>query len=562
MSTELLSVKNLSVSFGSVQAVRDLSFSIEAGTCLGIVGESGSGKSVSSLAIMRLLDKRAKVNGEILFKDCNLLLEKERSMRSFRGNKIAMVFQEPMTSLNPVLTCGFQVAEAIRLHQNLSKELARKKAIELFLEVELPRPDSIFDSYPHQLSGGQRQRVMIAMAISCNPELLIADEPTTALDVTVQKSVVNLLRGLMKSRQMGLLFISHDLALVAELADNVLVMYKGDVVEQGSAKEVLEQPQQAYTKGLVACRPSIAQPKKRLLTVQEVLEGKTIDESYRINEQERKKRQEEIYDAAPILDLKGVSVDFPIKTGGLFAKTQAWVHALDNIDLSIYKGESLGIVGESGSGKTTLGRSILRLQSISAGSIFYGSNEISRYSERQMRPLRKALQIIFQDPYSSLNPKMRIGDAILEPMQVYSLHKNGKGRKERVLYLLDKVGLGADFFGRYPHELSGGQRQRVCIARALALEPEFIVCDESVSALDVSVQAQVLNLLADLKEEFQLTYLFITHDLSVVSHFCDRVVVMQKGKIVEQALISELIKAPQESYTKALLAAVPEIGVS
>ncbi len=556
---ELLNVQNLSIRFGNKQVLSNVSFAIGKGEVMGLVGESGSGKSITSLAIMRLLDeKSATVTGSILYNDKDLLLLPQQEMQRYRGTQIAMIFQEPMTSLNPVYTCGHQVAEGLIVHHKLSKQAARKRSIELFEEVQLPRANQLFDAYPHQLSGGQRQRIMIAMALACNPQLLIADEPTTALDVTVQQSIIELLQTIIANRGMSLLFISHDLGLVASIADNVAVMHKGEIVEMGTADAVFHHPQQAYTKGLVASRPNVKQHLRRLPTIAHFLETAAPLINNTITQQDVVARHAKLYAQEPLVQVNKLTTQF-ITSKNFIGKPTAFVNAVNEVSLAIYPGETVGLVGESGCGKTTLGRSILQLIPPNTGSVLFNGTELTTLSSAEMRSIRKQIQIIFQDPYSSLNPRMRIGEAITEPMWVHSLGKNDAQRKEKAIYLLEKVGLLPEHYQRYPHEFSGGQRQRVCIARALALEPQFIICDESVSALDVSVQAQVLNLLADLRDEMGLTYLFISHDLAVIKHFCDRILVMQKGKIVEEGYPEELFTQPKEKYTADLIAAIPQL---
>ncbi|MBC6111956.1 ABC transporter ATP-binding protein [Pedobacter fastidiosus] len=566
----MLNVEDLSIDFYNqdektwFKAVKKISFNVKKGTVLGIVGESGSGKSVTSFSIMRLHDERsAKITGDIDFEDISLLNLSSNEIRQFRGNQISMIFQEPMTSLNPVFTCGYQVAEAIILHQKVSKAEAKKQTIALFNEVQLPRPEKIFESYPHQISGGQKQRVMIAMALSCNPKLLIADEPTTALDVTVQKTILQLLLKLKEERNMAMIFISHDLGVVNEIADEVAVMYKGEIVEQGSAKSIFENPQHPYTKGLLACRPSPALQLKKLPVVADFLTGKIDDASAhlqasnQLTEAEIALRRKQLYEQKPLLQIKNLCKWYPINNG-FFGKTTEYVKAVDQLNFEVFPGETLGLVGESGCGKTTLGRTILRLIEPTSGSIIFNGQDITNIGKAELRKLRKDIQIIFQDPYASLNPKLSIGQSILEPLQVHNLFFNNEaGRKQRVLELLEKVGLKEEHFNRYPHEFSGGQRQRVVIARALALEPKFIICDESVSALDVSVQAQVLNLIKDLQREFGLTYIFISHDLAVVKHISDRILVMNKGKIEEEGFSEQIFYAPKADYTKKLIEAIP-----
>jgi peptide/nickel transport system ATP-binding protein len=577
----LLEVKNLVTEFRTedqiVKAVNNISFSLHKGETIGIVGESGSGKSVTSLSVMRLIPNPPGriASGEIIFHsktkgvvDLTKLSEKE--MRAFRGNEIAMIFQEPMTSLNPVFTCGDQVMEAIMLHQKVSKKEAKEKTIELFKEVQLPRPDKIFDTYPHQISGGQKQRVMIAMAMSCNPSLLIADEPTTALDVTVQKTILELMQKLQHEHEMGLMFITHDLGVIAELADKVVVMYKGKIVEQGNVMDIFSNPQHPYTKGLLACRPPLNKRLHVLPTVSDFMrveDDGTVTESEKsvqevinnlvITSQEREQHLKEIYKNQPILQVKNVKTYFPISKG-VFGKSKEFVKAVDDVSFDVYPGETLGLVGESGCGKTTLGRTILRLIEPTAGEIIYNGKNIAELSAKELREIRKHMQIIFQDPYSSLNPRITIGEAIMEPMKVHGILSNDDERKERVIELLNRVNMPSEHFYRYPHEFSGGQRQRICIARALALNPQFIICDESVSALDVSVQAQVLNLLNELKKEFKFTYIFISHDLSVVKFMSDRMVVMNKGKIEEMGYADDIYANPQTEYTRNLINAIPK----
>ena len=577
----LLQVKNLVTEFKSdgelIKAVNDISFTLHKGETIGIVGESGSGKSVTSLSIMQLIpNPPGRVSGgEILYhskKDGikNLRSLPSKQMRSYRGNEIAMIFQEPMTSLNPVYSCGEQVIEAILLHQKISKKDAKLKTLSLFEQVQLPDPARIFDSYPHQISGGQKQRVMIAMAMSCSPRILIADEPTTALDVTVQKTILDLMLQLQKEQDMGIMFITHDLGVIAELADKVMVMYKGKVVEQGPVLEIFSNPKHPYTKSLLACRPPLDKRIKCLPVSSDFMKtdeegnmieiAKTVSEAINsviITRENRFIEHRELYSRSKILELQNIKTYFP-KNKSFFGKATEWVKAVDDVSLDVYEGETLGLVGESGCGKTTLGRTILRLNEPTSGKIFFERKDLLRLQPEDMRHLRKDMQIIFQDPYSSLNPRITIGEAIMEPMQVHNILGNNKQRKEKVYELLKKVGLEEKQFNRYPHEFSGGQRQRVCIARALALNPKFIICDESVSALDVSVQAQVLNLLNDLKREFKFTYIFISHDLSVVKFMSDRMAVMNSGKIVELGDADLIYMKPQTEYTKNLINAIPK----
>jgi peptide/nickel transport system ATP-binding protein len=577
MHTSILSVQNLAVQFtteeGIYDAVKGISFEIPRGKIVGIVGESGSGKSVTSLAIMRLLAaQNTSVKGSILFhtptETIDILGIPDSQMTGIRGNKIAMIFQEPMTSLNPVHTCGAQVTEAIQRHQGLAKTEAKQKTIELFTEVQLPNPAQLYDRYPHEISGGQKQRVLIAMALSCDPALLIADEPTTALDVTVQKNIIELLKRIRDERNMSMIFISHDLGVISEIADEVMVMYRGNILEHKSVSAIFKQPENPYTVGLLACKPNMNLQLKRLPTVADFINHqdekkslatqnlKEIIATYAISNEDIKKRRDLIYSQTPILSVQNLAKWYPIKKG-IFAKAKNFFKAVDEVSFEIYPGETLGLVGESGCGKTTLGRCLLRLIEPTSGDINYQNIALTSLSAKKLRSLRRELQIVFQDPYSALNPRFTIGDAIMEPMQVHGIHANNEERKNKTIELLEQVGLSADFFNRYPHEFSGGQRQRICIARALALQPKVIICDESVSALDVSVQAQVLNLLSDLQEKFQLSYLFISHDLSVVKHFSDRMLVMNAGKIVESGFPEEIYHHPQQAYTQKLIDAIP-----
>ncbi|MCX8080180.1 MAG: ABC transporter ATP-binding protein [Bacteroidia bacterium] len=561
------------------RATENVDFKLYEGETLGIVGESGSGKSVSSLSVMGLIPipPGRITSGKILYYSrsgvqMDLTKISENWYRKIRGDEISMIFQEPMTSLNPVMKCGNQVVESLRIHKNITYQEAKKITLDLFEQVQLPEPEITFNKYPHQLSGGQKQRVMIAMAISCNPRILIADEPTTALDVTVQKTILELLKSLQKTYRMGIIFISHDLGVISELADRVVVMYKGNVVETGHVWDIFNRPRHPYTKSLIACRPPLDKYLRKLPVVSDFMnlsETRQTDpekEDFKIifqNEEnvitpeERKKELQKLISGERILEVKNLVVKFP-RTKTILGKVTSWITAVDDVSFDVYEGETLGLVGESGCGKTTLGRAILRLVEASSGDILYRKGNILKMTETEFRPLRKKIQIIFQDPYSSLNPRLMIGDALVEPMKVHQIGRNYAERKDYVMNLLKKVGLLEEHFYRYPHEFSGGQRQRICIARALVLNPEFLICDESVSALDVSVQAQVLNLLNDLKKEFKLTIIFISHDLGVVKFMSNRMVVMNKGRIEEMGDADEIYNKPKTEYTRKLIDAIPK----
>ena len=549
---------------GIVKAVDDIKFILKRGETLGIVGESGSGKSVTALSIMRLLDLSYGqiVKGSVVFSKedhpCDLLQISEPEIRDIRGKEIAMIFQDPMTSLNPVISCGIQVSEVMKTHLGISEEAARKKTIEIFDEVNLPRTKEVYKSYPHQLSGGQRQRVMIAMAMSCSPKILIADEPTTALDVTVQKAILDLMKELQDRYGMSILFITHDLPLIKGFAHRLVVMLKGKIVEEGSAEILFSDPKHPYTKGLLNCRPPIGSRVKSLLTVESFL-GQDQEKFTEVEtEKERKIRHNKLYAQHPILEIRNLETSFKTKPAVSFMSgKKSVIRAVDDISFSVYPGETLGIVGESGCGKTTLGRTILRLIQHNSGKIIFNGQEIQGLSGKQLRRIRNELQIVFQDPYSSLNPRMMIGDALTEPIKIRKKKNQLHPPEVRAKELLTKVGLEEDMFYRYPHEFSGGQRQRICIARALASDPKMIVCDESVSALDVSVQAHILNLLNELKKEFGFTYLFISHDLSVVRYMSDRVMVMKGGKIEEFGDADAVYQNPRSTYTKKLIGAIP-----
>ncbi|MDF0554487.1 ABC transporter ATP-binding protein [Kamptonema sp. UHCC 0994] len=637
MSDTVLDVRDLRVQFQSagagespvlVNAVDGISFEVKRGQTLGIVGESGSGKSVTALAVMGLVpSSSAATTGEIWFSSAksdgkqavtstpvNLVQLLPRDRQQYRGSQISIIFQEPMSSLNPVYTIGFQLTEAICLHKNVSEVEARREAASLLQEVKLLPSDAelrqkclaesqegskfadndrdlmqlvnrqkqaMLDRYPHELSGGQIQRVMIAMAISCNPTLLIADEPTTALDVTVQATILALLRELRDQRGMAMMFITHDLGVIAEIADSVAVMYRGKIVEYGGIEQIYTNPQHPYTKGLLACRPNPEQQTLRLPTISDFMEV-TISASGELLIKEKVGKVEEylkseekvnLKQSNPLLSVKNLRVGFPVS--GMFGETKRLFMAVNDVSFDVQPGETLGFVGESGCGKSTLARALLQLIPLTSGQVFFEGEEITppnqanskwqwalnyrqnRQYAQKLQWLRRDLQIIFQDPFSSLNPRINIGDAVMEPMMIHGAGKSIKERRDRTAYLLERVGLNPDFMRRYPHEFSGGQRQRVCIARALALNPKFIICDESVSALDVSVQAQVLNLLKELQGEFGLTYIFISHDLSVVKFMSDRIMVMNRGKIEEIGLAEQIYRQPQQAYTRQLIASIP-----
>jgi|TARA_B110000879_G_scaffold128078_1_gene168719 peptide/nickel transport system ATP-binding protein len=553
----LLSVNQLTVKFRSNnqenEVVKKISFQLKKNKILAIVGESGSGKSVTSLAISGLLPESSILEGEVYFNGKNLLEISDNDFQKIRGKKIGMIFQEPMSSLNPTLTCGNQVAEVLNHHTDLNSKEIHKEVISLFEKVKLPIPARIFNSYPHQISGGQKQRVMIAIAIACKPVLLIADEPTTALDVTVQREIILLLKELQEQNNMSILFISHDLPLVSEIADDVIVIYKGEIIEKGKTIDVFQNPQKEYTKGLINSKPSLGERLKRLPTVDDFIKQEVATEVY--TKSDRQQFHEQIYASKPLLEIVELKKYFETKYR--FYKKPP-IKAVDNVSFKLYERETLGLVGESGCGKTTLGRAILHLEKITSGQLFYKGKDITSLSKLELRSLRKEIQIIFQDPFSSLNPRISIGNSILEPMIVHGILSSFKERKLYVLDLLKKVGLEEDHFNRYPHEFSGGQRQRIGIARAIALQPKLIICDESVSALDVSVQAQVLNLLNELKISFNFSYIFISHDLSVVKYMSDQLVVMNQGKIEEIGDADAIYNNPKTSYTKNLINAIPK----
>ena len=558
----MLSITDLTISFKRGEskkfAVKNLSLTLKKGESLGIVGESGSGKSVTSLAVMQLLPPQAVVeSGKIEFDGKDLLKLSFDEIRKIRGKRISMIFQEPMTALNPVIKCGKQVAEIIKIHTSLNNEEVKNKVIELFEKVKLPRPVKLYHSYPHQLSGGQKQRVMIAMALANKPDIIIADEPTTALDVTVQKEILLLLKELQKDYGMSLIFITHDLGVVAEITDNIAVMYKGEIVEQGTVKDIFTNPAHPYTKGLIACRPPLSGRPVKLPVVDDFLEGGKTDFAVE-TEESKKLRHKKIYSQDVLLKTENLITRYPLKKN-LLGKPVKWLNAVNNVSFEVFPGETLGLVGESGCGKSTLGRSLLRLVEPYSGRIFYKETDLLKLKAKELKKYRKKLNIVFQDPYSSLNPRLNIGSAVTEPMKVHGIYANDNERKKKAMELLERVGLTADVFYRYPHEFSGGQRQRIVIARALALQPEFLICDEAVSALDVSVQAKVLNLLNELKKEFGFTYIFISHDLSVVRYMSDRIMVMKEGEIVEFGDADEIFEHPENEYTKLLLESIPGI---
>jgi peptide/nickel transport system ATP-binding protein len=556
----ILSVKDLRVSFhvGSelFHAVNKVNFELKAGKTLAVVGESGSGKSMTAMALMGLLPKDAKIQGNIGFYSADdyheLTATSDSKWQQLRGRAMGMVFQEPMSSLNPVMKIGRQLSEAISTHQNISRQEAKAQAIDWLTKVQLPNPGKIYDRYPHQLSGGQKQRVMIAIAMCNNPVLLLADEPTTALDVTVQREVLQLMHQLQKEHGTAMIFITHDLALAAEMADDVLVMYKGEVMEQGAANDVLHHPIHPYTKALVACRPAAQEKGKRLPVISDFLDS---EERIVNSEQRTENSEERIVNSEVLLEVNNLRVWFTEHSNWM-GKPTAYFKAVDDVSFTLHKGEVLGLVGESGCGKSTISRSLVGLLPVREGQIIFDGKDLATLPQSEWRNVRRQIQMVFQDPFSSLNPRINIGDMLMEPLQVHGIVPHSELRKE-AKRLLDLVQLPVDSLKRYPHQFSGGQRQRLVIARALAMRPQLLICDESVSALDVSVQAQILNLLRDLQQEFQLTYLFISHDLSVVHYISDRVMVMQAGKIVEAGEAGQVLKHPASEYTKKLVTAIP-----
>lgn len=556
----LIEIQDLQISFRNQESwktiIKNSSFSLYENEILGIVGESGSGKSVTSLALMGLLPNEiSRIDqGKIIFQGKDLTQIDETSFRKMRGKEISMIFQEPMSSLNPSIICGEQVAEILRLHTSLSEKEIKQEVLSLFEKVKLPNPTELYQKYPHQISGGQKQRVMISMAIACQPKVLIADEPTTALDVTVQKEIIKLLKELQHENQMSILFISHDLSLISEISDRVLVMYQGDIIEQGKTADIFHHPKETYTKALIASRPSLDVRLKRLPTIQNFLNNEVLTEN--ISKEERVIQHQKMYDQPPLLQVKNVEKEYVINSG-LFQKNKTF-KAVNNVSIDVYEGETLGLVGESGCGKSTLGNAILLLDPPTKGHIFYKGKDITQLKKSEIKELRKEIQIIFQDPFASLNPKKTVLQTVIEPMQVHKLYANDKERLQKVIELLEKVGLGEEHLHRYPHEFSGGQRQRIGIARTIALQPKLIICDESVSALDISVQAQVLNLLNELKENFGFTYIFISHDLAVVKYMSDHIAVMQKGIIEEFKEADALYENPEKEYTKKLIDAIPK----
>lgn len=559
----ILSVRNLSLEFRKnneiVEVLRNVSFEIKQGEALGIVGESGSGKSVTALSVMKLLPNHAKItHGDIIFQGESLRNTPEKKMEGIRGKKITMIFQEPMTSLNPVLKCGYQIEEMFLTHFRQKKSY-KNEVIELLKEVQIDHPERVYDSYPHQISGGQKQRVMIAMAIATRPDLLIADEPTTALDVTVQKGILDLLKNLQKKYGMSMMFISHDLAVIKDICNQIVVMWNGKIMETGDTHQILNQPKNAYTQALINCRPKPNFYPVRLPVLQDFLEiqnDKIISKNPhhlvffdKIQNSQINANHEEV------LKVEKLSLWYPYQKN-IWGKVITWKKAVKEVSFSLKRGESLGLVGESGCGKSTLAKTLVYLLKPTSGSIYLQNRPVNFHSNRELYEYRKKIQMIFQDPYASLNPRLTIGKAIMEPMVYHKIYPSKEQCYQETCNLLEKVGLKKEHFDRLPHEFSGGQRQRIAIARALALQPQILICDESVSALDVSVQAQVLNLLNDLKQDFDLSFIFISHDLNVVQYFCDRILVMNQGEIVEEGFAHEILNRPQHAYTQELISSV------
>lgn len=567
MAQQLLRIDQLQVGFpieGNINsAIHNLSLELYPGETLGIVGESGSGKSITALSVMQLLPTTARITGGSIWfaprnatQPLDLTRLKPAEMRKLRGAEMGMIFQEPMSALNPVMRCGVQITEVLQLHENLDYKTAFSRTLQLFDQVKLPDPERIFRAYPHQISGGQKQRVLIAMAMACNPALLIADEPTTALDVTVQKSILDLLLQIKLDRGLSMLFISHDLGVIADICDRVAVMYQGQLVETGPVAQILSQPVHAYTKGLLASRPSLTHKYKRLPVLSDFLGSTVFIQPEHITKKETEQRHTELYAQKPLLRVENLGVQYPIRKNWL-GQTIMTKYAVQQVGFQLFQGETLGLAGESGCGKTSVGRALVRLTPAFTGQIWYGNVDLRQLKPHEFRTVRKEIQMVFQDPYAALNPRMRVGEAILEPMEVYKIGKNKKERKEKVVDLLETVGLEADHYKRYPHAFSGGQRQRICLARALALEPKILICDEIVSALDVSVQATVLNLLQELQAKFGLTYLFISHDLSVLHQMCDRLLVMNQGKIIAEGYPEALFSHSNEPLVRQLVEATP-----
>ena len=554
--TAVLKIENLSIAFGKNEVIHSISYQLYQNEILGIVGESGSGKSVSSLAILGLLpNKVSKItSGSIIYNNINLCTLSNKQFQNIRGKKIAIIFQDPMSSLNPSISCGKQVIEILLQHTNLSKQKAKEETILLFKKVKLPTPERIYNAYPHEISGGQKQRVMIAMAIACKPDILIADEPTTALDVTVQKDIIKLIKTLQIETKMSVIFITHDLSLISEIANRILVMYKGNIVEQGNTLNIFKFPKHDYTKALINSRPSLNTRLKKLPTITDFL-NKTINHEI-VTAKARKEAHKKLYNSTPLLEIINVEKEYLSKSGWFNTPTR--FKAVNDVSFKLYKGETLGLVGESGCGKSTLGNAIIQLDKATSGKILYKGIDITKLSNSELKKLRKDIQIIFQDPYASLNPRISIGKAIMEPMKIHNLYHSDKERQEKTIHILNRVELSEDHFNRYPHEFSGGQRQRIGIARTIALQPKLIICDESVSALDISVQAQVLNLLNELKDTFGFTYIFISHDLAVVKYMSDQLLVMNKGKIEELDDADIIYNTPKKDYTKKLINAIPK----